>query len=51
MNVAIERGGVTNVTILFIGAIRNSFLGGVFILPIGDSTYSTTLIVVTTLNW
>ena len=37
--------GGTNVAIFFIGASVNSFLGGVFALPIDDSTCPTTLVV------
>ena len=35
----------TNVAIFFIGASGNSFLGGVFVLPIGNSTHSITHVV------
>ena len=37
--------GSTNVAIFFIGASGNSFLDGVFVLPIGNSTHSTTHVV------
>ena len=37
--------GSINVAIFFIGASGTSFLGGVFVLPIGNSTCSTTHVV------
>ena len=39
---SMEVEGSNNVEILFIGTSRNSFFGGVFLLPIGNSTCSTT---------
>ena len=47
---SIKVEGSINVVVLLIGESKKSFLHGVFILPIGDSTCPTTYVAVTPLN-
>ena len=44
-SISTKAKGSTNMTIFFIAASENSFLIGVFVLPIGNSTCSTTHVV------